>query len=267
MIVAVHALAAGLYLVGALRGAFALRRGQAVRGVAWWIATAAAVHAWGFVSLHVQDPPVPLSSFPAALSLIGWLLAVSFLLSLRVARVRAVGTWVATLTCALTAMAALGLVLGLGAGSGEPPPEPVSGAWSHAHVLLSTLGFSLLGLSSLAGLGYLAKERALRGNMPARFALPSLESLDRLVHFTLSFGYPLLTLGVATGFVWRTSHDLSPWSGHELWLLMAWAVYLVPIGMLVLWRQHGDRPARAAVLGFALLAFSYIGVRLIGVFA
>ncbi len=260
MIPVAHGLAALLYLLAAALGARALRRGRAASGVAGWIAAAAAVHAWGFVWLHGQEPPVPLSSFPAALSLIGWLLAVSFLLSLGVARVRDVGAWVAGLAGGLTVLAALGLATGPAAVS----PGSGAGAWSHAHVLLSTLGFSLLALASLAGLAYLAKERALKGNSPARFALPSLESLDRLVHLTLTFGFPLLTLGVVTGFVWGASHDFSPWSGHALWLLVAWAVYLVPIGMLVLGRQHGDRPARGAVLGFALLAFSYIGIRLIG---
>ncbi len=260
MIPVAHALAAALYLAAAVLGARALQRGRAAPSIAWWIAVAAAAHAWGFVSLHGQDPPVHLSSFPAALSLIGWLLAVSFLLSLGVARVREVGAWVAGLAGGLTVLAALGLA----AGPPSPPPDPGAGAWSHAHVLLSTLGFSLLALASFAGLAYLAKQRALKRKSPARFALPSLESLDRLVHLTLTFGFSLLTLGVVTGFVWGASHDFSPWSGHALWLLVAWAVYLVPIGMLVLGRQHGDRPARGAVLGFAFLAFSYIGIRLIG---
>lgn len=263
MIPVAHALAVALYLVAAVLGARALRRGRAGPSIAWWIAAAAAVHAWGFVSLHTGELPVPLSSFPATLSLIGWLFAVSFLLSLGVARVRDVGAWVAGLVGGLTALAALGLAMG----SPGRPPGPGAGAWSHAHVLLSTLGFSLLALASLGGLAYLAKDRALKANSPARFALPSLESLDRLVHGTLTFGFPLLTLGVVTGFVWGATHDLSPWSGHALWLLVAWAVYLVPIGMLVLGRQHGDRPARAAVLGFALLAllaFSYVGTRLVG---
>lgn len=260
MIVAIHALAALIYALAALRGWQALRRGEPAHAAGWWLSSAAVIHAAGFVSLHTQDPPVPLSSFPAALSLIGWLLPVSFLLSLRVARVRAVGAWVAGLAALHTGLAAVGLVVS------PPPPEPeAAGALSHAHVLLSTLGFSLLGLASLAGLGYLVKDFALKGRRPARFALPSLESLDRLVHFALSFGYPLLTLGVLTGFVWGTSHDFSPWSGHALWLLVAWAVYLVPIGMLVFQRRRGDRPARGAVLSFALLAFAYIGVRLIGV--
>ncbi len=261
-----HLAAALVYLLAAGVGGLALRRGRPAPAVSWLLFAAAGIHAWGIVALHGQAPPVPLSSFPAALSLIGWLGAVSFLLSLRVARVREVGAWVGALAAGLTAIAAWGLRAGapVNAIGASAIGAGATGAVSHAHVLLSTLGFSVLGLASLAGLAYLVKERALKGKNPARVALPSLESLDRMVHFTLIFGYPLLTLGVATGFVWGLSHDLSPWTGHALWLLVAWTVYLPPIGMLVLRHQRGDRPARGAVLGFVLLAFSYVGVRLLG---
>ncbi len=255
-----HEAASALYAVAAGVGFRGLWRGRAARAVPWVMVAAVLPHAWGFVALHGHDPPIPLSSFPAALSLIGWLVPVSFLLSLRIARVREVGAWVAALAALLTATAVLGLRFG--------PPATAraadTGALSHLHVLLSTLGFSLLALASVAGVAYLVKERALKGKSPARFALPSLESLDRMAHYTLAVGYPLLTLGVVSGFVWGANHGDSPWSEHTLWLLVAWAVYLVPIGMRVVAHQQGDRPARGAVLGFALLAFSYIGIRLLG---
>ena len=52
MIPVAHALAAALYLAAAVLGARALQRGRAAPSIAWWIAVAAAAHAWGFVSLH-----------------------------------------------------------------------------------------------------------------------------------------------------------------------------------------------------------------------
>ena len=42
-------------------------------------------------------------------------------------------------------------------------------------------------------------------------------------------------------------------------------VYLVPVSLRVVQRQHGPRPARSVVLGFAVLTFCYVGVRLLGV--
>ncbi len=255
-----HQCAALLYAAAALWGWRSLARGGAGGGPSWLLAAGAIVHAGGFVVLHRETPPIPLESFPAALSLIGWLIAVSYLLSQRAASIRAVGPWVGIVAALFTSVAWIELLVG--------PPLVVdvggSGAWSHAHVLVSTTGFSFLALSSVAGVAYLVKERSLKHKSLSRGALPSLESLDRMEHFTLTVGFPLLTLGVATGFVWGLDRGLSPWNAHTYWLLVAWAVYLVPVGLRVVRHQHGERPARSVVVGFVILAFAYIGVRLFG---
>ena len=255
-----HEIAAALYLGAAAAGGWSVLKGRVARWVPHLLVLGALVHAMGFVVLHRDEPPIPLESFPAALSLMGWLIAVAYLLSMRFARIQAVGSWVGLVAGLFTGVAWLELLVG---------PQTVtsvagSGTWSHAHVLLSALGFSFLALASVAGLAYLAKERALKAKSGVGQSLPSLESLDRMEHFTLALGFPLLTLGVATGFVWGIDRGLSPWTWHSYWLLAAWAVYLLPIGLRVVGHQHGEKPARSVVLGFAVLAFSYIGIRLIG---
>ncbi len=255
-----HELAALCYAAGALLGWRSARTGGRARAVPWLLAVGALAHALGFVTLHMEDPPTPLESFPAALSLIGWLIAVSYLLSLRFAEVRGVATWVGLAAAVFTGLASLELI----AGRRSVTDLAGSGAWSHAHVLLSAFGFSFLALASLAGLAYLAKERALTHKTASGLALPSLESLDRLEHFALSIGFPLLTLGVATGFAWGLQRGLSPWTWHTYWLLGAWAIYLRPIGLRVVRHQHGEKPARSVVFGFVVLAFSYVGIRLLG---
>ncbi len=261
MIGTLHLLASGLYLGALVRGIAGLREGTAPGSVPALLGGGALLHATGFVALHAHVPPIPLESFSTALSLIGWLIPTSYLFSLRIARVRGVGTWVAGAAAAFTAAAAIGL---LGVEDLPAPGEAPGGAWSHAHVLLSTLGFSLLALTSLAGLAYLTKKRALKRNEAARFGLPSLESLDRMEHVTLSLGFSLLSLGMATGFLWSMNRGASPWTQHSQWLVVAWAIYLLPVGMRLVSRQHGDRPARIVTFGFAFLAFSYLGIRLLG---
>ncbi len=253
-----HELAALLYLAAGVTGWRATARGLRTRALMFLFAAGVLVHAGGFVMLHREVPPIPLESFPAALSLIGWLIAAGYLLSLRFAAIRGVGAWAALTAALFTGIATVDLLVG-------PPvvsDRAGSGAWSHAHVLLSAAGFSFLALASLAGVAYLAVERALKHKSPWLPGLPSLESLDRTEHFTLAVGFPLLTLGVITGFVWGFDRSLSPWTPHTLWLLLAWSVYLLPVSSRVLRHQHGDRPARGVVLGFLVLAFSYVGVRL-----
>ncbi|MFI5317124.1 MAG: cytochrome c biogenesis protein CcsA [Myxococcota bacterium] len=255
-----HGLAAAIYLFAAFLGWTRHSGSLGDRRVSFIIAFAVTVHAAGFYGLHLQSPPVPLSSFPAALSLIGWLAAVGWLAGLRKLRARVAGPWVGLLAAAFTVPAVLGLQL---AARHADAPEG-AGVWSHAHVLLGTAGFSLLALASLAGLGYLAKERGLKRRRPWHQGLPALETLDHAEHVTLALGFALLTLGVATGFAWSVSQQIDPWNRHTLFLSAAWAVYLLPVGARVLRQQRGPWPARGVVLGFLFLACSYIGINLIG---
>jgi hypothetical protein len=68
-----------------------------------------------------------------------------------------------------------------------------------------------------------------------------------------------------SGFGWELSYGLRTWTLHSLFLLAAWAVYLAPVGLRVLRHQHGPRPARGVVVSFAILASSYLGIRLLGI--
>ena len=70
-----HSLATALYLFAAFLGWTRRSTRGGFRGVSFVIALATSIHALGFYGLHLETPPVPMSSFPAALSLIGWLIA------------------------------------------------------------------------------------------------------------------------------------------------------------------------------------------------
>jgi ABC-type uncharacterized transport system permease subunit len=257
MTLVAHLSAAGLYALAAASGTAPARLR---RSLPLLLGAGAAVHILGFLGLHLQEPPVPLVSTAAALSLIGWLAATSYLISLGLARTVAVGLWVGLGAAVLTLAAALGLYLA------PPPasPAPPAGAWPHAHVLFASAGFALLGLSAISGAAYITKERALKSKRPGRLELPSLESLDRLELGGLALGFPLLTLGVLSGYAWVYTHGGNSWSPHALFLLVGWLVFLVPVTLRVLRREHGRRVSRAVLLGFATLAACYLGVRLIG---
>ena len=256
MTLVAHFAAAGLYGLAALFGG-RLGRG---RGIAWILGVAVGVHAIAFLGLHREQPPVPLESTAAAISLIGWLVASSYLLSLPLVRTSAVGRWVGVVAGGLTAAAGLGLALG----SPEDRIVTSGGAWPHAHVLMSADACALLALSGLAGTAYLAKERALKRKRPLDLQLPSLESLDRLEYGALCVGFPLLTLGVLSGYAWVLSHGGDPMSPHAIFLVVAWIVFLVPVVLRVFRREQGPRVSRSVVFGFVILAVSYLGIRLIG---
>ncbi|MFQ5699168.1 MAG: cytochrome c biogenesis protein CcsA [Myxococcota bacterium] len=251
-----HHGAALLYLLAAVIGGRKAATRPASRSFEWLLCGGVALHAIAFVRFHRLDPPISLESTAAALSVIGWLVASTFLLSLRFAKTLAVGRFVAASAFGFTAAASIGLHLR----SSVALPGP-AGAWPHAHVLLAAAGFAALAVASLAGLGYLVKERLLKARRRAAPELPSLESLDRLGVFALSLGFPLLTLGVFSGFVWALGAGGSLWTRHVVMSLVAWGVYCVPVGARLLRGQGGPRLARSLVVGFAVLAVCYLGTR------
>lgn len=251
-----HLGAAGLYALGAVFGS---THSKLRRVMLLCFGLGAAVHILGFLGFHWEQPPIPLESTPASLSLIGWLVATSYLLSLGLVPTLSVGMWVGLVAALLTLGAPVGLQF-----PSLSPTTGSGGAWPHVHVLLSAAGFALLALSGTAGIAYLLKERALKRKRPSPIELPSLESLDRLEHLALAVGFPLLTLGVVSGYIWVLEQGGNPWSPHALLLLAAWLAFLLPVTLRLLRGEKGPRPSRGIVLGFAVLVFCYVGVSFFG---
>ena len=115
-----------------------------------------------------------------------------------------------------------------------------------------------------AGIMYLLMERELKTKkMGAIFKrLPSLNVLDDINYRCLTIGFPLLTLGIITGSIWAQNAWGSYWSWDpkETWSLITWFLYaaLFHERMTVGWR--GRRAAVLAILGFAAVLFTFLGV-------
>ncbi len=262
MAVQLHQLTAAIYLLAGLVAwlGLALRSSRLERVSVGVLALGAVAHILAFARLHTADPPPPLTDLPAAVSFMACAGTVFFLAFQRWTRLAGLAVLVAPAAFVSVFFAALRL----------PAPGPASfggsGSWPHAHVLLSSAGLALLGLSGLAGVLYLIEHRRLKARRPIdpRFPLPSLEALDRVNAVALGAGFPLLTLGVATGMLWVEVVKGTWWTGstHETWTSIAWGVYAVLAAARFGASQGSRQAAVTAVGGFAFLFFAVIGVEL-----
>ncbi|MDP3938366.1 MAG: cytochrome c biogenesis protein CcsA [Deltaproteobacteria bacterium] len=142
--------------------------------------------------------------------------------------------------------------------------------WSHFHILLSIGGFAFLAVAFAAGLTYLLQDRKLKGRKTESieqvvFRLPSLEVLDRMNSFCLLYGFPILTLGMIMGGLWEWALG-SGW-GWDLKIQLSiatWVFYLIVLLARLVGHQRGRRVALLSVVGFVMLASSYIGGRALG---
>jgi cytochrome c-type biogenesis protein CcsB len=92
--------------------------------------------------------------------------------------------------------------------------------------------------------------------------LPSADNLDRITYKTICVAFPLLTLMIAAGAYWanRTWGSYWNWDPKETWAAITWLVYAGYLHMRITRGWRGRRAAYFAILGFAVVMFTFFGV-------
>ncbi len=92
--------------------------------------------------------------------------------------------------------------------------------------------------------------------------LPTADALDRITYKTICIAFPLLTLMIAAGAYWanRTWGSYWSWDPKETWAAITWLVYAGYLHMRITRGWRGRRAAYFAILGFAVVMFTFFGV-------
>ncbi len=92
--------------------------------------------------------------------------------------------------------------------------------------------------------------------------LPSADVLDRVTYKTIGIAFPLLTAMIAAGAYWanRTWGSYWSWDPKETWAAITWLVYAGYLHMRITRGWRGRRAAYFAILGFAVVMFTFFGV-------
>ena len=262
MLVALYTLTAAAYLVACLASGAGLALGspRAARLAIGALVVGALLHGVAFSLLHTAKPPPPLTDPASAASFMAWIGTLAYLAMLRRAKVSGLAVLVAPLAFLGVFLAALRLPQ---AGSATTAG---SGSVPHAHVLLASAGFALLGpggprRGALPGRAppaqappgasrhgpALARGARPRGRRRARDRLPA-------AHARRGDGSdvgPAAHGGALTG------------SAHEIGALVAWAVYALLVLQRFAAHQGARRCAVSALAGFALLSALVVGVEML----
>jgi len=96
--------------------------------------------------------------------------------------------------------------------------------------------------------------------------LSLLESIDNLSYRTISFGFPMLTIGIIAGAVWANEAWGSYWSWDpkETWALITWLVFASYLHARITKSWQGKKPAIIASFGFVVVWICYLGVNFLG---
>ena len=218
------------------------------------------VHAGAIATRSVSAGYIAVTSSYEAVSFFTWITTGLFLLI----------QWRSSLTVLGAVISPIGFVLTLGVfvfyTHARTLPPALQSSWLPVHVTLAFLGNAVFCVAFLASLIYLFQEKQLKGKKIGGFFrhLPSLETLDNLNYRSLSWGFPLLTLGIVSGAVWAQHAwgNFWIWEPRPILSLLSWVLY----AFLLHYRSVGWRGRRAAtltILCFAVLLVSFLGVQLL----
>ena len=252
--VVAYALSLALYLIF-------LNTGKGLAGRLGTLLLAAGLVTHYFVLLDRSEGAhtVPYHDLYGAMSLFGWLLALTYLGLELYHRQRSVGALVLPFILVFFVTAHL-------APADKLSPPDAHGPTFAFHVALNILAYAAFTLSCVLSLTFLVEERFLRNHRVGDvvWRLPPLELLERMSQSSVLIGLVCITIGTAFGFLWvyRLSSKYSfydPKYAITLLVLILYAVYF-RLARTTAWR--GARASKLCVFNFLIVFLSFTVVNL-----
>lgn len=231
----------------------------ALARISTWVLTLA----FGFLTLNLlaaafNSPGFAVLGSRNFLSFFAWTMIGIYLLCQFKTKTRVLGAFLSPLILLMMLAAA-----GQEAGKSLVPSD-LQHSLTTLHLILAIIGEALFILASCAGAMFVIQNALLKHKKLGAMArlLPSLGDLDRINHFGLLCGFPLLTIGIISGVVfagtaWRPGWPADP---KIIWSLAAWIAYGVLLHQRLAIGWKGYRMAALSCVAFILLLMSYLAV-------
>ncbi len=215
-------------------------------------------HTLAIIYSGIASKHFPVRNLHETLSLAGWAVAGFFLLFQSKFKLKVLGIYAAPLIALI--MIAVSQV----------PNTPTQAQnifknfWVISHVISVFIGNAAFALACGIGILYILQERAIKNKNPGFFfrRLPSLEMLDATGYSCIVVGFTLLTFGLITGFIYAKSvwGRFWSWDPKEVWAGITWLFYAALLHERLTAGWRGRRAAIMAIIGFAILLFTFLGV-------
>ncbi|GAB1409604.1 cytochrome c biogenesis protein CcsA [Desulfovibrionales bacterium] len=250
-----------LYLTGSLAYPLGLgfRRADIKRLATWTTGSAFALHSVDLVLRLTESGADALQHGQFYMSLLGWFFILVFLLL----------WWRLRHDFLAMISSPLALVLfssSLAIRTQElAVPEQFSALWFSLHVGTIFVSLALMAMAFGAAIAYIYVERKIKtkSKLPGFSKdLPSLDTFDRANHWAVSIGFPLYSISLLAGFLWAsfTWKKVISWDPKELISLVIWLLFAFLYHQRLSLGWRGRKPAKTAILLFALCMVSLLGV-------
>lgn len=233
------------------------RRDELLKIAVWAGVLGLVLHTLNLIIITQKIGHLPFANFSESLAVFSWVMVLTYLFVEFRYKIPSLGPFVMPL--ALLSITYSKLI----PGQGTPLSPLVQNIWFLIHVVFAFLGIAAFALTFGVGIMYIIQDGQLKSRRPGGFyyRLPSLEILDTFSYKTLTWGFPLLTMGILAGSIWAQSAKGSflGWDPLKSWpLLIGWVIYgILFIGRIRGW-WRGRKAARWSILGFVAVALSYL---------
>ncbi len=215
-------------------------------------------HSLSIVANGIAAHEFPVRNLHETLSIAGWSVAGFFLLLQSKFKIKILGIYAAPLIAFI--MIAVSLV----PNTPTQNQEIFKNFWLIAHVITVFIGNAAFALACGIGVLYILQERAIKNKNPGFFfkRLPSLDLLDATGYSCIVVGFTLLTFGLITGFIYAKTvwGRFWGWDPKEVWSGITWLFYAALLHERLTAGWRGRRAAIMAIIGFAILLFTFLGV-------
>jgi cytochrome c-type biogenesis protein CcsB len=217
-----------------------------------------AVHSAVLLLAVWRTGTVPSGTLRETLIIVGWAVAVVFVGLQHRLRLKVLGLCAAPLAALATVVA-----VWLPTAPGELTAV-LKSIWVPIHVVSILIGEAAFALAAGIGLMYLLQERAIKAKQRGFFfkRLPSLDQLDHAGYACIVVGFATFTLALATGFVYARAvwGRFWGWDPKEVWSGITWLIYAILLHQRLTVGWRGRRAALMALVGFAAVLFTFLGV-------
>ncbi|MCX5847866.1 MAG: c-type cytochrome biogenesis protein CcsB [Deltaproteobacteria bacterium] len=205
---------------------------------------------------------VPLANLYESMIFFAWAIILIYLIIEWLTKNKTIGVFVVPI--AFLAMAYASIAPGIN-NRIEPLIPALQSNWLTSHVVTCFMGYAAFTVAFGCGLIYLLKNMGKdNAEKPSGLIgkLPTLATLDTLIYQSISLGFIFLTIGIMTGSIWAHYAWGSYWSWDpkETWSLITWLIYAIMLHSRYVRGWRGKRMAILALIGFACVLFTYLGV-------
>lgn len=136
--------------------------------------------------------------------------------------------------------------------------------WLIYHVSTAIFSYGAFAIACAVSVMFLIRDK-LKEDAFTITHMPQLSMLDGISYKAITFGFFMLTIVIITGAIWaeRAWGRYWQWDPKETWSFITWVIYALYLHVRLNKGWKNKKAAWYAVIGFASILFTYIGVNTI----